>query len=67
MYIHIPKSLKVKKVVRFTPKELKNFETEIAKSYNDALIRGPIHLSSGNEKQLIKIFKFLDQIWFNSM
>ena len=61
MYIHIPKSLKVKKVVRFTPKELKKFETEIAKSYNDALIRGPIHLSSGNEKQLIKIFKYVDQ------
>ncbi len=61
MYIRIPKSLKVKRIVNYTPQELKNFETKIAKNYNDALIKGPIHLSHGNEKQLIKIFKYIDK------
>ena len=59
MYIRIPKSLKVKKVVDFSSKELKNFESNIAKNYNDALIKGPIHLSHGNEEQLIKIFQYI--------
>ena len=38
-------------------KELKNFEINIKTAYENGKIRGPIHLSGGNEIQLIKIFK----------
>lgn len=40
-----------------TKKELIKFEEEIAQLYEQAKIRAPIHLSKGNENQLIKIFK----------
>ncbi|MDC3155760.1 thiamine pyrophosphate-dependent enzyme [Candidatus Pelagibacter sp.] len=38
-------------------KKLINFENKIKKIYEKSLIKAPIHLSSGNEDQLIKIFK----------
>ena len=38
-------------------KNLINFEDEIANIFNKGLIKAPIHLSYGNERQLIKIFK----------
>ena len=34
-----------------------NFENNIASMFNKSKIRAPVHLTSGNEKQLIKIFK----------
>ncbi len=34
-----------------------NFENSIASMFNKSKIRAPVHLTSGNEKQLIKIFK----------
>ena len=34
-----------------------NFENKVAKLFNSAKIRSPVHLHSGNEKSLIKIFK----------
>tara|TARA_B100001057_G_scaffold500829_1_gene618141 strand:+ start:453 stop:1037 length:585 start_codon:yes stop_codon:yes gene_type:complete len=37
--------------------KLINFETKIKKLYEAGKIRAPIHLSKGNEDQLIKIFK----------
>jgi TPP-dependent pyruvate/acetoin dehydrogenase alpha subunit len=40
-----------------TPDELIAFETEIADIFNAAKIRAPIHLYSGNEAQMIKIFR----------
>jgi pyruvate dehydrogenase E1 component alpha subunit len=40
-----------------TKKEIIEFEEEIAKQYEQAKIRSPIHLSGGNEEELIKIFK----------
>ena len=38
-------------------KSLKSFEELIKRKYEKGIIRAPIHLSGGNEKQLIKIFK----------
>lgn len=62
MNLKIPHKLKVKKkYINYSEDELVSFETEIAKQYNDGKIRGPIHLSKGNEKQLIKIFRYIDQ------
>ena len=40
--------------------ELIDFETEIGELFNQAKIRAPIHLSSGNEKQIRQVFKFID-------
>ena len=37
--------------------DLIEFENDIIKHWEDGQIRGPIHLSNGNEKQLIEIFK----------
>jgi len=38
-------------------KDLINFEDNIAKLFNEAKIKAPIHLYSGNEKFLIRFFK----------
>lgn len=40
-----------------TKQELINFETNIAKLWEQAKIPYPVHLCGGNEEQLIKIFK----------
>jgi pyruvate dehydrogenase E1 component alpha subunit len=37
--------------------ELIAFEDEIAASFNTGLIRAPVHLYSGNEAQMIEVFK----------
>lgn len=42
--------------VSYTESDLIQFEDEIIKRWENGDIRGPIHLSNGNEKQLIDIF-----------
>lgn len=37
--------------------DLINFETQIAECFNNGDIKAPIHLYSGNENQIIKIFE----------
>ena len=39
------------------PKDLRDFEQEIASIFNAAKIKAPIHLHGNNEVQLIEIFK----------
>lgn len=41
----------------YTKEDLINFENTIVGHWESAKIRGPVHLSSGNEEQLIEIFK----------
>lgn len=41
---------------RWTPEQLVAFEDEVAKRFNAGLIRAPVHLSSGNESQVIDAF-----------
>jgi len=44
--------------------DLKDFETKIVRHWEDAKIRGPVHLSDGNEEPLIEIFKRIsDDDW----
>ncbi len=43
--------------VMLTKEDLANFEKEIAEIYATGAIRAPVHLRSGREEQLIKIFK----------
>lgn len=38
-------------------KQLIDFEKDIVENYEDAKIKGPVHLCGGNEDQLIEIFK----------
>lgn len=42
--------------ISITPEKLINFESIIANDYEQAKIKGPIHLSKGNETELIDIF-----------
>ena len=37
--------------------ELIQFENDIVQNWEDGKIRGPIHLSNGNEEQLIEVFR----------
>ena len=43
--------------VRLTPADLIAFEDGIAQLFSEKKIRGPIHLSGGNEQQLIDVFE----------
>ena len=56
MKLHIPKNKKIKSKKK-NSKIITNFEKEIFNDYNMGKIPYPIHLSKGNEKQLIKIFR----------
>lgn len=54
------KNLEKYEVVRdseYTAADLIKFEELIVSHWEDAKIRGPVHLSNGNEDQLIEIFK----------
>jgi TPP-dependent pyruvate/acetoin dehydrogenase alpha subunit len=43
--------------IDLTKEELIAFEDKIVNHWENAKIRGPVHLSNGNEEQLIEIFK----------
>ena len=43
--------------IGWTPEKLIRFEERIVEHWEAGKIRGPIHLSNGNEEQLIEIFK----------
>jgi pyruvate dehydrogenase E1 component alpha subunit len=43
--------------INFTEQDLIDFENKIVDHWESAKIRGPVHLSNGNESQLIEIFK----------
>ena len=45
----------------WTSQDLIDFEDDIIKHWENGEIRGPIHISNGNEEQLIKIFRKIHQ------
>jgi len=47
--------------VKQTEESLIDFENLIVEHWSNAKIRGPIHLSNGNEKQLIEVFKRISE------
>jgi TPP-dependent pyruvate/acetoin dehydrogenase alpha subunit len=47
--------------IGWTPEKLINFENNIVQHWESGKIRGPIHLSNGNEEQLIEIFKRISE------
>lgn len=40
-----------------SPQDLIDFEDDIAREFNEAKIRAPVHLYSGNEEEIIRIFR----------
>jgi len=51
-------------MTNYNEEELIDFETEIGECFNNGMIKAPIHLYSGNEKQIIEIFKNVkDEDW----
>lgn len=44
-----------------TSAELQAFEAEVAEAFGAATIKGPVHLSGGNEDQLLEIFERIDR------
>ena len=42
---------------QWTVGSLKNFESEIGDIFNAGRIKAPVHLSDGNEEELINVFK----------
>jgi TPP-dependent pyruvate/acetoin dehydrogenase alpha subunit len=59
--LSIPKRLKKIRNVKFSANDLINFEKEIELKFNKGEIPYPIHLSKGNEAQLIEIFKYISK------
>ena len=59
--MNIPKNLKKVREVKLTVNDLITFEDKIKKIYEKGKITAPIHLSKGNEKQLIKIFSYINK------
>lgn len=45
----------------YTTKELIDFEEKVAELFNQGQIRAPVHLSSGGEEELIKIFSGINK------
>ena len=41
----------------YTEQDLIDFETDIADCFNNGMVKAPIHLYYGNEKQIIEVFK----------
>lgn len=58
--IFIPKNKKIKRTINKSEIErVIIFEKKIFDTYNKGLIKYPVHLSKGNEKQLLKIFQYI--------
>jgi len=61
MILHIPNKFKnaKKRKPRLTKQDLIDFELRVKEEYEKATITGPVHMSGGNEDQLLEIFKFV--------
>ena len=59
MNIKIPKNIKKVRKVSLTSEDLISFEKKIQKVYENGDINAPVHLSSGNENELISIFQYI--------
>ncbi len=57
--IYIPKSKKKIQKQFFDVQKIIKFEREIFDLYNKGKIKYPIHLTKGNENQLVEIFKYV--------
>ena len=42
---------------KLTASDLKQFEVRVADTFNEGLIRAPVHLYSDNEEEMFRIFE----------
>ena len=61
MKLQIPSYLEKVKDVTVTKEQLISFESEVKQKYEDGDISAPIHLSKGNEDELIEIFQYVHE------
>jgi len=59
--LRIPRHLEKTKEVTVTKEELISFETEVKERYENGEISGPVHLSKGNEDELIEVFQYVHE------
>ena len=59
MNINIPSHLKKVRTKTLSEVELINFEDRVKTIYEKGKIKSPVHLTRGNEKQLIEIFNYV--------
>ena len=59
--VYIPKYLEKVRESTITEQELIDFETEVKESYDSGEIPAPVHLSKGNEEELIEIFQYVHE------
>ena len=59
--LYVPEKFKNKEVneVKLTADDLIDFELRVKEEYEKGTIGGPVHMSKGNERQLIEVFKFI--------
>lgn len=48
-------------ITGYKENDLIQFEEDIANCFNNSMIKAPVHLYDGNEKQIIEIFKLINQ------
>ena len=59
--LRIPSHLEKTKEVTVTKEELISFETEVKERYENGEIPAPVHLSKGNEDELIEVFQYVHE------
>jgi len=59
--MNIPNHYQKVREVTITPKKLIEFEDRVKEAFENAEVKGPIHLSKNNEKQLIELFQYIHE------
>ena len=59
--LRIPSHLGKTKEATVTKEELISFETEVKERYENGEIPAPVHLSKGNEDELIEVFQYVHE------
>jgi len=59
--MNIPKHYTKVRDVNITPEELIAFEDRVKDAYENAQVKGPVHLSKNNEEQLIDLFQYVHE------
>ena len=59
--MNIPKHYQKIRDVKVTPEDLIAFEDKVKYAYENAQIKGPVHLSKNNEEQLIELFQLFSE------
>jgi pyruvate dehydrogenase E1 component alpha subunit len=59
--LHIPKKFQNKEIreVTLSAQDLIDFESRVKEEYEKGTIAGPVHMSKGNEAQLLEVFKYV--------